>query len=65
MLTALPAPGAIIQNDWGGGGYGHVGIVERVDGQNIYVSDMNFRGYNIISSRTISIAEAGRYKFIH
>ena len=65
VVNNVPAPGAIIQNDWGGGGYGHVGIVERVDGQNIYVSDMNFRGYNIISSRTISIADAGRYKFIH
>ena len=65
VVNNVPAPGAIIQNDWGGGGYGHVGIVERVDGQNIYVSDMNYAGYNVISSRTISIAEAGRYKFIH
>ena len=65
VVNNVPAPGAIIQNDWGGGGYGHVGIVERVDGQNIYVSDMNYAGYNVISSRAISIAEAGRYKFIH
>lgn len=65
VVNNLPAPGAIIQNDWGGGGYGHVGIVERVDGQNIYVSDMNYAGYNVISSRTIPLAEAGRYSFIH
>lgn len=65
LVNNTPAPGAIIQNDWGGGGYGHVGIVERVDGQNIYVSDMNYAGYNVISSRTIPLAEAGRYSFIH
>lgn len=65
VVNNVPAPGAIIQNDWGGGGYGHVGIVERVDGQNIYVSDMNYAGYNVISSRTIPLAEASRYSFIH
>ena len=65
LVNNTPAPGAIIQNTWGGYGYGHVGIVERVDGQNIYVSDMNYAGYNVISSRTIPLAEAGRYSFIH
>lgn len=65
LVNNTPAPGAIIQNAWGGYGYGHVGIVERVDGQNIYVSDMNYAGYNVISSRTIPLAEAGRYSFIH
>ncbi|WP_369000182.1 CHAP domain-containing protein [Candidatus Nanosynbacter sp. TM7-074] len=65
LVNNTPVPGAIIQNTWGGYGYGHVGIVERVDGHNIYVSDMNYAGYNVISSRTISLAEVGRYKFIH
>ena len=65
LVNNTPAPGAIIQNTWGGYGYGHVGIVERVDGQNIYVSDMNYAGYNVISSRTIPLAEASRYSFIH
>lgn len=65
LVNNTPAPGAIIQNTWGGYGYGHVGIVERVDGQNIYVSDMNYAGYNVISSRTIPLAEVGRYSFIH
>ena len=65
VVNNVPAPGAIIQNTWGGFGYGHVGIVERVDGQNIYVSDMNYKGYNIISSRIVPLAEAGRYNFIH
>ena len=65
VVNNTPAPGAIIQNVWGGFGYGHVGIVERVDGQNIYIMEMNYRGYNIISPRTIPLAEAGRYNFIH
>ena len=65
VVNNVPAPGAIIQNTWGGFGYGHVGIVERVDGQNIYVSDMNYKGYNIISSRIVPLAEVGRYNFIH
>lgn len=65
LVNNTPAPGAIIQNTWGGYGYGHVGIVERVDGHNIYVSDMNYAGYNVISSRTIPLAEVGRYSFIH
>ena len=65
VVNNVPAPGAIIQNVWGGYGYGHVGIVERVDGQNIYVSDMNYKGYNIISSRIVPLAEVGRYNFIH
>ena len=65
VVNDVPAPGAIIQNTWGGFGYGHVGIVERVDGQNIYIMEMNYRGYNIISPRTIPLAEAHRYNFIH
>lgn len=65
VVNKVPAPGAIIQNTWGGFGYGHVGIVERVDGQNIYIMEMNYKGYNIISPRTIPLAEAGRYNFIH
>ena len=65
VVNNVPAPGAIIQNTWGGFGYGHVGIVERVDGQNIYIMEMNYRGYNIISPRTIPLAEVHRYNFIH
>lgn len=65
VVNDVPAPGAIIQNTWGGFGYGHVGIVERVDGQNIYIMEMNYKGYNIISPRIVPLAEAHRYNFIH
>ena len=65
VINNIPAPGAIIQTSSGGGGYGHVGIVESVDGANIYISDMNFAGYNVVTRRTIPLSQAGAYNFIH
>lgn len=59
-----PQPGDIFQTSFGGGGYGHVGIVERVDGENIYVSDMNYAGYNVVTHRTIPRSALGGYNFI-
>lgn len=64
-VNQTPAPGAIFQTSFGGGGYGHVGIVERVDDQNIYVSDMNYAGYNVVTHRTIPRSALGGYNFIH
>lgn len=64
-VNQTPAPGAIFQTSFGGGGYGHVGIVNRVDDQNIYVSDMNYGGYNVITNRTIPRSSLGGYNFIH
>lgn len=62
-VDRTPAPGAIIQN---GGGYGHVGIVERVNADgSILVSDMNFVGWNIISNRTLTAGQAASYTYIH
>lgn len=65
LVDKNPTPGSIFQTSSGGGGYGHVGMVERVDGQNIYVSDMNYGGYNVITHRTIPISQAGAYNYIH
>ncbi|MDB5177636.1 MAG: hypothetical protein JWO61_19 [Candidatus Saccharibacteria bacterium] len=63
LVDNTPEPGAIMQN---GGGYGHVAIVESVDGAgNITVSEMNYAGYNIVSSRTLSAGQAAGYNFIH
>lgn len=62
-VDRTPEAGAVIQN---GGGYGHVGIVERVNSDgSILVSDMNFVGWNIISNRTLSAAQAASYTYIH
>lgn len=58
-----PEAGAVLQN---GGGFGHVGIVERVNADgSILVSDMNYVGWNIISTRTISAQAATAYNYIH
>jgi N-acetylmuramoyl-L-alanine amidase len=63
VVNNIPEPGAIMQN---GGGYGHVAIVETVDGAgNITVSEMNYAGYNVVSSRSLSAGQAAGYNFIH
>lgn len=64
VVNQTPEAGDIFQTSSGGGGYGHVGIVERVDDQNIYVSDMNYGGYNVITQRTIPRSSLGGYNFI-
>jgi len=47
-----PKAGAIIvtNESW----YGHVGIVTKVKGSNVTIKEMNYRGYGVVSSRTIS-----------
>jgi surface antigen len=62
-VDKTPAPGAVIQN---GGGYGHVGIVEQVrpDGS-LLVSDMNYRAWNVISTREIPASQVGSFSYIH
>ncbi|MFS8119841.1 MAG: LysM peptidoglycan-binding domain-containing protein [Microcoleus sp.] len=58
-----PSAGAVLQN---GGGYGHVAFVEQVNADgSVRVSEMNFVGWNKISSRTLSAGEAAGYNFIH
>ncbi|MEW6407541.1 MAG: LysM peptidoglycan-binding domain-containing protein, partial [Patescibacteria group bacterium] len=48
----IPAVGAIIvtNESW----WGHVGIVDAVNGDQITISEMNYQGFGVISSRTIS-----------
>lgn len=64
-VNKTPAPGAILQNGGGYAGYGHVAIVETVDGDSFTVSEMNYAGFNIVSSRTIPMSQASNYNFIH
>ncbi|HSE29396.1 MAG TPA: CHAP domain-containing protein [Candidatus Saccharimonadales bacterium] len=65
-VDKTPEPGAVFQTAAGWYGFGHVGIVERVNGDGSFVtSEMNYGGWNRISSRTISAAEAGQYNYIH
>ncbi len=58
-----PSVGAVMQN---GGGYGHVAVVEQMfeDGS-FRISEMNYAGWNIVSSRTLTAGQASSYNFIH
>lgn len=59
-----PAAGAILQST--AGGYGHVAYVDKVNSDgSIQVSEMNYQGVGIVSSRTISASAAGAYNYIH
>ncbi len=48
----VPRPGAIMVS--GESGYGHVAIVESVKGEMMTISEMNYRGFGVVSKRTIS-----------
>lgn len=65
-VDSNPRAGDVFQTSGGWGGYGHVGYVERVlPNGGIVVSEMNYAGWNVVSSRTISASEIGAYNFIH
>lgn len=68
-VNSTPAPGAVFQTSYGGGGYGHVGIIDSVDYEagTVTYRDMNGgAGWNRIGSGTISISEAqSKWTFIH
>lgn len=61
-----PQAGDVFQTSGGWGGYGHVGYVERVneDGS-IFVTEMNYAGWNRVSSRTIDASQTGMFNYIH
>lgn len=61
-----PKVGSILQTAYGGGGYGHAAVVESIDGAgNVYLSEMNYVGWNVISNRTIPAAQATSYNYIY
>lgn len=61
-----PEAGAVIQNGGGWGGYGHVGVVEQVNSDgSLTVSDMNYVGWNVISTRTVPASSVASYNYIH
>lgn len=66
LVNNSPAVGAVMQNSYQAGGYGHVAVVESVNGDgSIYVSEMNYAGWNVKSYRTVSAGEAAGYNYIH
>jgi surface antigen len=66
VVDSVPSYGAIIQN---GGGYGHVGVVEAVNGDgSIIISEMNnyaAGGYNIVDKRVIPASAVNNFNYIH
>lgn len=58
----MPRPGAIAQTSGGWGGYGHVAYVESVNGDMVTVSEMNYAGWNRITSRTVP---ASSFRYIY
>jgi N-acetylmuramoyl-L-alanine amidase len=66
VVDKNPSAGAVFQTGGGYSGLGHVGVVERVnDDGSIYVSEMNYAGWNVISYRTIPAGQVGSYNYIH
>lgn len=59
-----PEVGAVLQTP--SGGYGHVAVVESIgaDGS-VFISEMNYAGWNVKSTRTISASQVGTYNYIH
>lgn len=63
-VNNTPKAGAVLVNN--AGYYGHVAIVERVlDNGDVYLSEMNYAGFNVISNRTISAGQAAGYVYVH
>lgn len=61
-----PEFGAVMQDSYSAGGYGHVAVVEEVRGDgSIMVSEMNYAGWNVKSTRTLDAGQAARYNYIH
>jgi surface antigen len=59
-----PSVGAIMHTSGGWGGYGHVAVVESLNSDGtITISEMNYVGWNRVSSRVVSNPSA--YNFIH
>ena len=68
-VSRTPAAGTAMVFQSGIGGshptYGHVAFVESVNADgSVYISEMNVRGLNVISYRTISASVAARATYI-
>lgn len=66
-VNNTPAVGAVFQTDVGGGGYGHVAYVIKVNtvSGEWTISEMNAPTLNVVSQRTFSKEAAVHYTFIH
>jgi len=59
-----PSLYTIMESD--AGSLGHVAFVEKIGADGSWtISEMNVKGWDILSSRTFTAADAGYYNFIH
>jgi surface antigen len=64
FVDHTPAPNAIMQTD--AGPLGHVAFVESVGSDGSWtISEMNFKGWDEVDSRTLPATAAKQYNFIH
>ena len=66
-VDQTPSVGAIMQTADAAGGLGHVAYVTKVDPVtgSWSISEMNVKGLNIVSERTLTVLDARKYNFIH
>ncbi|MFZ2494798.1 MAG: LysM peptidoglycan-binding domain-containing protein [Candidatus Saccharimonadales bacterium] len=66
LVNNTPEVGAVMQDSYSAGGYGHVAVVEsKGDDGSITISEMNYAGWNVKSFRTLDAGQAARYNYIH
>lgn len=61
-----PVVGAVFQTPYGGGGYGHVGVVVDInDDGSIVVQEMNYAGRYVVTEATIPASYVGNFNYIY
>ena len=61
-----PVVGAVFQSPYGGGGYGHVGVVIGINGDgSIVVREMNYAGRYVVTEATIPASQTGNFNYIY
>lgn len=61
-----PRVGAVFQIPYGGGGYGHVGVVVGInDDGSIVVREMNYAGRYVVTEATIPATYVGNFNYIY
>jgi surface antigen len=64
MVNHQPAQNAIMETD--AGPLGHVAFVESVAADGSWkISEMNFKGWDQVDTRTLKASDAAQYNFIH
>jgi len=66
-VDQTPTVGSIMQTANSAGGLGHVAYVTKVDSitGSWTISEMNAKGLNVVSERTLTIFDTNKYNFIH